>query len=121
MSDKTTVLLLEDDRMLRELMVEGLQDAGYPVVPLDGADQLSAELERLAGRAILVADRDIGSAGSSGFDIAARALEQQPALKVIYVSGTQIALKHRTLSARERGLLKPFAVSQLAGLVKQLA
>lgn len=121
MSQKSTVLLLEDDRMLRELMTEGLRDAGYTVVALEGAGQLAAELDRLAGSAVLVADRDIGSATTSGFEVAAAALERHPALKVIYVSGTQLALKHRILSTRERSLLKPFAVSQLAGLVKQLA
>ncbi len=121
MSHKSPILLLEDDRMLLDLMQDGLSDEGYTVLAIRDPERLQPELERLGGRAILVADRDIGAQVASGFDIAAAALEQFPALRVIYVSGTQLALKHRQLSPRERSLLKPFAISQLSGLAKQLA
>lgn len=121
MTKKPNIVLLEDDLMIRGLMSEGLADDGYTVTAALGEDGLAAELDRLEGRAILVADRDIGNDAASGFDIAAAALERFPTLKVIYVSGTHIAVKHRQLSPRERSMLKPFAISQLVTLVKQLS
>ena len=42
-------------------------------------------------------------------------------LRVIYVSGNHMAVRRRPLGERERGLLKPFAMSQLLSLVRELA
>ena len=46
--------------------------------------------------------------------------EQFAGLRVIYVSGTHIAVRRRPLGPRERGLLKPFAMSQLLTAVREL-
>jgi DNA-binding response OmpR family regulator len=116
------IILLEDDASLRSLMREGLQEAGHGVQEVATGAGAHAALAVVEGRAILVADRAIegGGDGPNGFQIAAEALDRYPALKVIYISGTHIAVRRRTLGPRERALLKPFAMAQLLALVREL-
>jgi DNA-binding NtrC family response regulator len=116
------IILLEDDASLRSLMTEGLREAGHGVQEVSTGAGAQAALAAVEGRAILVADRTIEGAGDgpNGFQIAADALERYPALKVIYISGTHIAIRRRTLGPRERALLKPFAMTQLMGAVRDL-
>ena len=124
MSEATTpIILLEDDRSLRSLIADGLQAARYTVVETGSTQAAVAAISAANGKAILVADRQIEAqhAGTNGFQAAAQALEQHPMLRVIYVSGNHMAVRRRLLSDRERALLKPFAMSQLLTLVRELA
>lgn len=114
------VVLLEDDAVLRDLIAEVLREHGHPVVEATQADAAMAAVDAADGDAILIADRAIDGPGPNGFQLAGAALERHPALRVIYVSGTHVALRHRRLSERERGLMKPFALSQLLTLIRQL-
>ncbi len=120
--DAIQIILLEDDASLRSLMREGLQEAGHGVEEVATGAGAQAALAVVDGRAILVADRAIEGTGEgpNGFQIAADALERYPALKVIYISGTHIAIRRRTLGPRERAMLKPFAMAQLLALVREL-
>ena len=122
MSDKTRpTILLEDDATLRGLMVEGLKQAGHTVIEAPTAELAEAALVAAEGRAILVADRSIEAGGRNGFQVASEALEHYPSLKVVYVTGTHIAIRRRTLGERERALLKPFAMTQLLGALRDLS
>ncbi len=118
----TPIILLEDDRSLRSLIADGLQAARYTVVETGSTQAAVAAISAAHGKAILVADRQIESqqTGTNGFQAAAQALEQHPMLRVIYVSGNHMAVRRRLLSDRERALLKPFAMSQLLTLVREL-
>ena len=116
------IILLEDDATLRSLLSEGLKEAGYAIHEVSTGSGAQATLAAVAGRAILVADRGIeGNVGGlNGFQVAAEALELYPDLKVIYITGTHIAVRRRPLGPRERALLKPFAITQLLSSVRDL-
>ena len=114
------IILLEDDAALRSLMAEGLCEAGLKVIEAPTGQVAQTALDAAGGRAVLVADRSIDGGGPNGFQLAAGALERYPALRVIYVSGTHIAVRRRTLGERERALLKPFAMAQLLSAVREL-
>ena len=121
MNDTTRpIILLEDDGTLRALMAEGLTEARYRVVEAPTGQSAQAALAAANGRAILVADRSIDAGGPNGFQLAATALEHHPELRVIYITGTHIAVRRRAFGARERALLKPFAMAQLLGAVREL-
>ncbi len=123
MSDsQTPIILLEDDRTLRSLMADGLQSARFSVIETASAQAALAAIAAAEGNAILIADRAIESnaEGLNGFQIAAQALDQYSALRVVYVSGNHLAVRRRALSPRERSLMKPFAMSQLLTLVRDL-
>ena len=115
------IILLEDDAALRALLMEGLKESGHPVQDVADAAGVQSALAKVDGHAILVADRALDGAGPNGFQIASEALERYPALKVIYVSGTHIAIRRRVLGERERGLMKPFAMAQLLRAVRELS
>ena len=115
-----TIILMDDDATFRGLLADGLRDANYKVVEAATGPQAKDAVESVQGAAILVADRALDKDGPNGFALAAAALEQYPTLRVIYISGTHIAIRHRTLGPRERGLLKPFAMSQLLLMVREL-
>ena len=114
------IILLEDDAVLRGLMAEALTEAKFPVKEAPTWQLAESALNAAGGRATLVADRSIDVGGPNGFQFAADALERFADLRVIYISGTHIAVRRRTLGARERALLKPFAMSQLLTAVREL-
>ena len=123
--DQTTVILLEDDAGLRGLMAEGLGEQHYHVVEAPDVAAASRAIHAVDGHAVLVADRALGATANAqnanGFVAAAQALAEYPALRAVYTSGTHQVLRHRQLSARERSLPKPFALSQLVSTVRTLA
>ena len=108
--------------MLRSLMADGLQSSRYKVIETGTCPQAVAAIAASGGRAILIADRQVEqpNTGPNGFQFATQALSENPDLRVIYVSGNHMAVRRRELSVRERALLKPFAMSQLLTLVREL-
>ena len=122
MTEKTVpIILLDDDATLRALLIEGWGEAGYAVEGVSDAASARSALAAVEGHALLVADRTLEGGGPNGFQLASEALEQYPALRVIYTSGTHIAVRRRALGERERALLKPFAMTQLLGVVRELS
>ncbi len=117
---RATIILMEDDATFRALLADGLRDAGYPVIEAATGLEAKAALAISAGPTILVADRSVDKEGPNGFQLASEALQQRPGLGVIYMSGTHIAVRRRTLGDRERALLKPFAMSQLLMMLRDL-
>lgn len=109
--------------MLRSLIADGLQAAHYTVIETTSGLAAEQAISAVEGNAILVADRQVEpqESGLNGFQFAAKALEQHALLRVIYISGNHRAIRRRPLGERERALLKPFAMSQLLTLIRQLA
>ncbi len=122
MSDKTRpTILLEDDATLRALMVEGLEQAGHAVIeaPTDRA--------RRGGPGGGGGPRDPGGRPLDRGGRSATGSRSRPTrwsvircCKVVYISGTHIAVRRRALGERERALLKPFAMTQLLAALRDL-
>jgi PAS domain S-box-containing protein len=116
-----TVLLVEDDATVRGLMRKMLTRLGYDV--LEGAS--GAEAIRLCqqtqGR-IEILLTDVVMPGMGGRELARRARELLPDIKVLYMSGyTDGAISER--SALEPGaafLEKPFAFGRLCHALREL-
>ena len=81
-----TVLLVEDQPELRELVRTTLQNCGYTVLEAANADEA---LQRSAGWAgeIHLMLTDVVMPGMSGWDLASRLKAQGSQMKVIYMSG----------------------------------
>jgi DNA-binding response OmpR family regulator len=114
-----TVLVVEDDPDIRDLIVAVLTDRGFEVRA--AADQRDAQrvLDREASRiALLVADVHLSSS-ATGFDVARRARRLNPRMEVIYVTG-------RGLDAGKFGaaggvfLPKPFNIEDLGDMAEAL-
>jgi PAS domain S-box-containing protein len=115
-----TILVVEDDSVVRDLIVRILRRLGYVV--LEAADATAA-LDMLAtsrGKVDLLLT-DIVMPGMSGTDLAERMLCFYPDVKILFVSGyTDAADKCEALirSAGARFLEKPFSEEALARQVR---
>jgi len=106
------VLLVEDEAFLRELVMEGLQDAGYSVVEAsDGTAGLRALRSDLRIDLLL---SDIKLPDIDGYQVAEAAKALRPDLKVILMTGYAPSPLPSTLeSVVYRVLQKPFSLETL--------
>lgn len=81
-----TVLIVEDEALVREIVVLEFRDAGYMVVEAPDGDTAVELLE--AGVPVDLLFTDIRLPGArDGFDIAETARQMHPELPVIYATG----------------------------------
>jgi DNA-binding response OmpR family regulator len=82
-----TVLLVEDDTEIRELIADAFEDRGLRVRSAD-TDRAAYALLEAEARSfkMIVADINLGE-GADGFDVARRARQLNPDMKVIYITG----------------------------------
>jgi CheY-like chemotaxis protein len=115
-----TVLVVEDEELVRHLACRVLRANGYRV--LEAADAAAAL--RLAAEQPLPVDlllTDIVMPGMSGPALAERLVAQWTGLKVLYMSGyAEEAIQRQGILPAGGALLdKPFTAQQLAGRVRQ--
>ncbi len=102
-----TVLVVDDDPDVRDYASRVLEEHGYTVLTAaDGATALAILRE---GTQIDVLFTDIVMPGLDGIEVARRALEQIPRLKVLFASGYAAGL-----GPVSRLLKKPYRSRQLA-------
>jgi len=116
-----TILLVEDEQMVRELARRVLSRQGYTVLEASHP-----------GEALLIAEQhpdpihllltDVVMPGIDGAELAGRLTQSRPAMRVLYTSGyTDNAIVHRT--AEDQGptfLQKPFTSTALACQVREV-
>ena len=81
-----TILFVEDEPLLGELMSDALSDRGFVVHVSANADDALQHLQSGAEIDVMITDIDLG-AGMDGAALAARARELRPSLPVVYASG----------------------------------
>lgn len=108
-----TILVVDDDPDVRDYAVAVLEDRGYRVLSAeDGVDALSV-LARESSVDLLFTD--VVMPRLNGFELAARARQAAPMLKVLFTSGYAT-----DLSAADRLLKKPYLPQQLCGEVASM-
>ncbi|MGE5689270.1 MAG: PAS domain S-box protein [Pseudomonadota bacterium] len=121
LNGRETVLLVEDEDVVRALVSEMLGAAGYRVLEApDGASALAAA-EAYAGE-IDVLMSDVVMPGMTGQELAGRLVGARPRVRVLFTSGyTEDAIAgHGVLSPGTAFLEKPFTSSQLAVKLRSL-
>ncbi|MBI4458968.1 MAG: response regulator, partial [Acidobacteria bacterium] len=114
-----TVLVVEDEEMLRELTCEFLQDSGYTVLAAgNGAEAIEISKRRQGPIHLLVTDAVMP--GMSGRELAQRLESQRPDMKVLYVSGytDDVVLRNGLLQPGTAFLQKPFTQNALTHKVR---
>lgn len=109
-----TVLVVEDEEQVRHMSVDALRALGYTVVQANGGNQA---LEQLALQPkIDLMFTDIVMPDMTGRELADKARELRPGLKVLFTTGyTRNAVVHNgILDAGVAFLPKPFTIEQLA-------
>jgi CheY-like chemotaxis protein len=108
-----TILVVDDDPDVRDYAIAVLEDHGYRVLSAeDGLDALSVLARE---RSIDLLFTDVVMPRLNGFELAARAREATPLLKVLFTSGYAT-----DLSAADRLLKKPYLPQQLCGEVASM-
>jgi PAS domain S-box-containing protein len=115
-----TILLVEDEDMVRELAQQALELHGYGVVAAASGSEALAAAERHAGAIALVVT-DVVMPGMNGPQLAERLAAARPGIRVLYMSGYNDTPSTRAVEGSCGGLLqKPFTVEQLACRVRQV-
>jgi two-component system, cell cycle sensor histidine kinase and response regulator CckA len=121
MKGSETILLVEDDEMVRTLVRETLEREGYKVI--DSADPVEAQriAENYRGRIeLLIAD--VVMPKLSGRELSRNLTERRRDLKVLYMSGyTDSAIVNSGILQKEVAFLqKPFTPGQLSAKVREV-
>jgi CheY-like chemotaxis protein len=118
-SGTETVLVLEDDRVLRGIVVEHLTGLGYFV--LEAHDCLDAlELCRLHKSKVDLLLTDVAMPDMNGPALAENIREIAPEIKVLFMSGypQEHVERSESVSSQLHFLAKPFTAHQLGAKVR---
>src|SRR4051812_42069415 len=114
-----TILLIDDEPAVREVIARGLQENGYRVLEgMDGTEGMEI-LQDHADEIDLVIT-DVAMPGMNGIDLAHRALRLRPYLPFIFVSGQprEVLPDLGTLEQDHQLLEKPFTPESLVACVR---
>ena len=107
----TKILLAEDDNDMRRFLVKALQNAGYDVASFDNG--LSA-YNRLREEPFELLLTDIVMPEMDGIELARRATELDPDIKVMFITGfAAVALQGGRTAPEAKLLSKPFHLKDL--------
>jgi two-component system, cell cycle sensor histidine kinase and response regulator CckA len=112
---KASVLVVEDEPRVRELIKVFLSREGHDVVAVAGPHDGLAVLKRQPSVELMLID--IVMPDMNGYDLAVQARAVAPGLRVVFMSGfARDCTRHPTA---DRFLAKPFAVESLRDVVQQ--
>jgi two-component system cell cycle response regulator CpdR len=113
------ILLAEDDNDMRRFLVKALQNAGYDVTSYDNG--LSA-YNRLREEPFELLLTDIVMPEMDGIELARRATELDPEIKVMFITGfAAVALNSANAAPKDASILsKPFHLRDLVNEVERL-
>jgi PAS domain S-box-containing protein len=114
-SGRKRILLVDDDELVRELVAEQLEMAGYAVLSVEGGGKALASLD--AGEAVDLVLSDLSMPDMDGIALIQAARQRRPGLPAVLLTG--FATSAIELAASRRGaafslLRKPVSARQLA-------
>ena len=116
-----TVLLVEDEDSLREIVRECLEDAGYTVLDAgSGARALEASASHSGPLHLVITD--VVMPGMGGREVVERLQAARPQVRALYMSGytDDAMVLHGVMVADMAFLQKPFSAAALAAKVRQV-
>ena len=116
-----TILLVEDEKGVRELTREYLETSGYAVVEAEDG-HTALELAALHAGPIHLLITDVVMPGISGRELADRVQQLRPGIKILFMSGyTDQAVVHHGILETDAVLLqKPFTITTLAAKLREM-
>jgi signal transduction histidine kinase len=115
-----TILLVEDEEMVRKVTSEILTAAGYRVIAAGSPDDALALLK--ANGAIQLLLTDVVMPGMNGRQLAEKVLAERPGTRVLFMSGytDDVILRHGVLDSEMAFLQKPITPAALLRKVTQV-
>jgi nitrogen-specific signal transduction histidine kinase/ActR/RegA family two-component response regulator len=116
-----TILLVEDEKGVRELAREYLEMSGYTVIEAEDG-HTALELAAMHSGTIHLLMTDVVMPGISGRELADRVKRIRPKIQVLYMSGyTDQAVVHHGILDMDAVLLqKPFTMATLSSKLREL-
>jgi two-component system, cell cycle response regulator CpdR len=113
------ILLAEDDDSLRTFLAAALNRAGHDVTDFPDGDQA---LEALLGTAFDLLLTDIVMPGVDGVELARKAAEVDPSIKIVFITGfAAVALNPANQAPTQAKVLsKPFHLRELVSEVEKV-
>lgn len=113
------ILLAEDDNDMRRFLVKALEKAGYKVLSYDNG---ASAYDRLREEPFSLLLTDIVMPEMDGIELARRATELDPDLKVMFITGfAAVALNPDSKAPKDAKVLsKPFHLRELVDEVNKL-
>jgi len=111
-----TILVVEDDSIVRMLIVDVLEELEYQVLEADGCDQALAFL-RDDAQPIALMMTDVGLPVMDGRELAKQARTVRPGLPVLFASGYAESID---VPEGMNVIGKPFSIDQLRDKVKRI-
>ncbi len=112
------ILLAEDDQVMREYLTRALERAGYAVAAVDRGTAAIPLLETEPFDLLLT---DIVMPEMDGIELARRAAEMVPGLRVMFITGfAAVTLKAGREMPNARVLSKPFHLRDLVAEVDRV-
>jgi PAS domain S-box-containing protein len=115
-----TILLAEDESLLRATVRTALSRLGYHVLEAATGNEALAVWSRHRGEISLLLTDMVMPGGMTGKELAQKLLRQDPKLKVVYASGynPEIAGENFLLETGVNFLIKPFEARKLAQIIR---
>jgi PAS domain S-box-containing protein len=116
-----TVLVIDDEPIVRMLVVDTLEELGFACIEAGTGPEGVSVLESNERLDLLITDVGLPG-GMNGRQVAERARELRPELKVLFITGyaENAALNHGHIGRGTRVLTKPFSVSELTARIDSL-
>jgi DNA-binding response OmpR family regulator len=118
-AERPTVLVVDDEEDLRDIMRRMLERRGFQALVAGGAEQ-AVDTCRQHDGPIDVLLTDLGLSGASGGDLARTASQLRPEMRVVYISGLpkEIAVDKGLIDAGARLVKKPFTSESLVNTLR---
>ncbi len=114
-----TILVVEDEPVVRSLVVEVLNDLGYETIEAGDATEALPSLED--GQRIDLLITDVGLPGMNGRQLADVARQHRPSLKVLFATGYAESATAKDFLGRNMAVItKPFAIETFASKVREM-
>ena len=114
-----TILVVEDEPVVRSLVVEVLNDLGYETIEAGDATEALPSLED--GQRIDLLITDVGLPGMNGRQLADVARQHRPSLKVLFATGYAESATAKDFLCKGMAVItKPFAIEAFASKVREM-
>jgi two-component system, cell cycle sensor histidine kinase and response regulator CckA len=118
---RETILLIEDEESLRDLLCETLENGGYTVLVADGGEKALRISEEFSG-AIQLIVTDVIMPGLTGRQAAERIKVARSEVQILFISGYvgDALARHGVFEPQARFLSKPFTADALLRKVREV-
>ncbi len=117
-----TILLVEDNDLLRPLVAEVLESYGYTVIRATNGLEALAFAREHSGPFVDLVVTDVVMPGMNGRELAETLDGEYPGLRVLFTSGypADAVIRRGIAEGRTAFIQKPFLADELAGTVRRI-